>query len=363
MGSTIVTPPRRDGRRGGSDLSGPQRGLNFSVAAPCAVRAIPCRTHLSCHQVPLVSACGRTEVNRAVGTTMSELTGWQPDPYGSHEFRFFSADGKATLLVMDGGNASYDKPPMNGRPPSERSSAKPSPAAADQEAHPLAPTSPPPAFDGLPRADPGRGPEPVAGIPETLLPYQDRATAGLEQWSVIPQPAGHKGRSGGEQRSPQRLSRPRKIALRIVIAVLAVSLLALGYVHRPRSSPGRPALAAAAKSTTTAVAPPLTSTTTQALPTALQPSADAAANALVSNWAAGNRAGALTVATEPAVVALFAAPFASGLAIDRGCSSTFQPIICTFGPPGGASPTDPSYEISVTQAAGGWYVSSLKIEN
>src|ERR1700683_4742581 len=75
----------------------------------------------------------------------------------------------------------------------------------------------------------GGGPQPGAGIPETLLPYQDRATAGLEQWSVIPQPAGHKGRSGGEQRSPQRLSRPRKIALRIVIAVLAVSLLHLGY--------------------------------------------------------------------------------------------------------------------------------------
>jgi len=41
----------------------------------------------------------------------------------------------------------------------------------------------------------------------------------------------------------------------------------------------------------------------------------------------------------------------------------FSPIVCTYGPPGGAAPTDPIYEIYVTQAPGGWYVSSAKVNN
>jgi hypothetical protein len=37
--------------------------------------------------------------------------GWQRDPFGVHEFRFFSDDGKATRLVSDGGTTSFDPPP------------------------------------------------------------------------------------------------------------------------------------------------------------------------------------------------------------------------------------------------------------
>ena len=37
--------------------------------------------------------------------------GWWRDPFGVHEFRFFSDDGKATRLVSDGGNTSFDPPP------------------------------------------------------------------------------------------------------------------------------------------------------------------------------------------------------------------------------------------------------------
>jgi hypothetical protein len=37
--------------------------------------------------------------------------------------------------------------------------------------------------------------------------------------------------------------------------------------------------------------------------------------------------------------------------------------VCTYGPPGGASPTDPIYQIKVSQVQGGWYVSSVVIEN
>jgi len=69
------------------------------------------------------------------------------------------------------------------------------------------------------------------------------------------------------------------------------------------------------------------------------------------------------VATQAAVNTLFAVPYANGLAEDRGCSTSFTPIVCTFGPPGGASPNDPIYQIYVSQAPGGWYVSSVKLEN
>jgi hypothetical protein len=69
------------------------------------------------------------------------------------------------------------------------------------------------------------------------------------------------------------------------------------------------------------------------------------------------------VATSAAVATLFSVPYASGLAIDRGCSTSFSPIVCTFGPPGGASPTNSIYEIMVSQVAGGWYVSSVRIEH
>src|ERR1700722_10226522 len=51
---------------------------------------------------------------RAVSTMVDERRGWHPDPFGLHEFRFFSDDGSATLLVRDGGANSYDKPPADG---------------------------------------------------------------------------------------------------------------------------------------------------------------------------------------------------------------------------------------------------------
>ena len=161
--------------------------------------------------------------------------------------------------------------------------------------------------------------------------------------------------------SPEPLSRPRKIAYIVVCAVLALSVLGLAYVHLRPTGSGHPAHSAA--STTTSSSTRTTTTTTVVLPTTLQPGAEAAATALVSSWSTGNKAVALTVATPTAVADLFAAPYTSGLAIDRGCSTTFMPIVCTFGPPGGASPTDPIYEIDVSKTAGGWYVSSVKIEN
>ena len=69
------------------------------------------------------------------------------------------------------------------------------------------------------------------------------------------------------------------------------------------------------------------------------------------------------MATPTAATTLFTATYASGQAISRGCSTSFSPIVCTFGPPGGASPTDPIYQIRVSQVAGGWYVSSDRLRS
>jgi hypothetical protein len=116
----------------------------------------------------------------------------------------------------------------------------------------------------------------------------------------------------------------------------------------------------ASTTSTTRKAP--ATTTTVALPAAPQPSAEAAASALVSSWATGNRPQALSVATPAAVATLFAAPYTAGLAIDRGCNSNI-PIVCTFGPPGGSPPTDPLYELGATALPNGWYISSVQINN
>ena len=47
---------------------------------------------------------------------MGELHGWQADPYGMHEQRYFS-QGQPTKLVRNRGLESYDPPPQNGQGP------------------------------------------------------------------------------------------------------------------------------------------------------------------------------------------------------------------------------------------------------
>jgi hypothetical protein len=103
-------------------------------------------------------------------------------------------------------------------------------------------------------------------------------------------------------------------------------------------------------------------TTTVYAPSAPQSSAEAAAKLLVQSWAGRNRAQAATVAAPAAVRVLFAAAYpGSALAILRGCSSQFTPIVCTFGPPGGGNPNDSLYELSVSRSAKGWYVVSVSV--
>jgi hypothetical protein len=285
-----------------------------------------------------------------------QSTSWQPDPFGAHEFRFFSADGKPTLLVMDGGKTSYDRPPTTRPPAAPEPSSTPgseAPPAAPFARSPLAP--PPTVVD----------PDEVATGPSTHSTQADAEDSVADRGrprTAAPTPtyfADDRSAQGVERGKPEPLSRSLKIAYGVVFVALALSALGLVYVHLGHTGS---APSTHAEGTTTTSSAPRT-TTTVALPTALQPGAEAAATALVSSCATGNKPAALTVATPAAVTALFAVPYASGLAIDRGCSSSFTPIVCTFGPPGGASPTDPIYEIDVSQASGGWYVSSVKIEN
>ena len=298
---------------------------------------------------------------------------------------------------MDGGKTSYDKPPMTSRP-----RAAPSPVTPELESPPTTEASSDlePEAQGLPHwaleTETHQSPEPPPGLeagPPTVritapafasslaIECGSDVAAGstvhaaeadtVQPPSVAPRRARKAvpavtdfadcSRPRVDGGSPEPLSRPRKIAYIVVCAVLALSVLGLAYVHLRPTGSGHPAHSAA--STTTSSSTRTTTTTTVVLPTTLQPGAEAAATALVSSWSTGNKAVALTVATPTAVADLFAAPYTSGLTIDRGCSTTFMPIVCTFGPPGGASPTDPIYEIDVSKTAGGWYVSSVKIEN
>jgi hypothetical protein len=169
-----------------------------------------------------------------------------------------------------------------------------------------------------------------------------------------PAPPGAISQPSPVQPLPTR--RKRRIWLTGVAAVFVAAVIAV--VSGGNKTPSRPPHLAAP---TTALAG--STTTTIAIPAALQASAEAAAGDLISSWASGNRPEALSVATSRAVATLFAVPYPSGMAIDRGCSSAFPPIVCTYGPPGGGPSNVPIFQIYVSQTAGGWYVSSAVVES
>jgi hypothetical protein len=165
-----------------------------------------------------------------------------------------------------------------------------------------------------------------------------------------------------------RLTRSLRAAA--VVAVLGVTATACSTpkATSPTTAPTTTAAstpiqtippASSTTTTTTAAAP---TTTAAVVPPAPQPSAEAAADALVSYWSSGNRTTALRVATPQAVATLFAVKYPSGLAINRGCTDAFPPLICTYGAPGGGPVNAPIYQLYETQAPGGWYVSSVQIQ-
>jgi hypothetical protein len=274
----------------------------------------------------------------------SELKGWNPDPFGIHESRFFSDDGKPTLLVRDGDTTSYDKPPEH-----EPLPLYVEPAQRD----PLPQYVVPPLLENTPRiasptlAPPSSPPErrrsePASDVP-VATPDVVRSLREANRNSDV------KVQTPRHPPDPNRhpmplLSRTARVAYVLVLAAMAAG-----------------STTTTTKSTTTATtsAP----TTTGPVPSAPQPTAAVAAAALIASWASGNHAEALTVGTASAVSTLFAGHYASGLVIDRGCSDAFSPIVCDYGPPGGAAPTDPIYEIDVVHVPTGWYVTSVTINN
>jgi hypothetical protein len=332
--------------------------------------------------------------------------------------RFFSADGKPTLLVMDGGKRSYDKPPTDrteshpdgaqlesdpmtdGHPspvvtqpallaaatstsstseaagqvhsnelPGETSSSEAGPSPSQQatpmQTQPLAPPLP----ESATRPAQLETSE-VQG--STLVPGpRDLTAEGLGSFTdSAPPPHQSLGVSAGDagERESEPMSHALKIAYGVVCGVLAVSALGVIFVHLRHSNGAHSVLAETPTSTTTTTTTTSTTTTSQppnapSTVSRLSPTAEVAANDLVTSWSMNNRLGALAVATPTAATTLFSTTYASGQAISRGCSTSFSPIVCTFGPPGGASPTDPIYQIRVSQAPGGWYVSSVRIEN
>jgi hypothetical protein len=151
----------------------------------------------------------------------------------------------------------------------------------------------------------------------------------------------------------------------LALAGLASVLAACGHTPGPTSvvtlAPPSAPSSSPPSSSTSRPPPPKSTPSTTYRAAAPQASPDGAAARLIGAWAAGDRPTARRVATPGAVATLFAVAYpGQGLAVSRGCSSTFVPIVCTYGPPGGASPTDPVFEIAVSQSAGRWYVSSVR---
>jgi hypothetical protein len=274
----------------------------------------------------------------------NQLKGWQPDPFGSHEFRFFSDDGKPTLLVRDGDTRAYDPPPAPGDRP-----VVPMTTSIEDFAQDAAVTG----ASAFHVADHNVDlkVERRTTLADRLLDMNGRRT--------------RRSTLDLHFDSAPRLTTTAKVAYGVVLIAMLGSAVALGVLHLNRQAKVSPQ--SSPTSTSTSGSTPASSstvpTTATALPTALQPSAAVAAADLISSWASGDQARALSVATASAVSTLFAGHYSSGLVIDRGCSVAFSPIICSYGPPGGAAPTDPIYEIDVTQAPGGWYVSSARINN
>ncbi len=162
-------------------------------------------------------------------------------------------------------------------------------------------------------------------------------------------------------------------SFRVVALAAALGVAAAACSSTPAAAPPTQPTTTVAPTTTTTVptttapttagttAPPTTAA--PAIPAAPQPSAEDAANALVGYWASGNRAGASRVATAQAVATLFAVAYPNGLAINRGCSSSFSPIVCTYGAPGGGPVNAPIYQLDEVQAPSGlWYVNTVQIE-
>ena len=100
--------------------------------------------------------------------------------------------------------------------------------------------------------------------------------------------------------------------------------------------------------------------TTAYAPATPQPSPDVAAAALISDWASGSRAAAAQVAAPAAVSAVFAQPYPYSYMQPRGCTDAgTNPGTCTYA----NRQNGALYQITVSRAGSGWYVSSVSVES
>jgi len=302
--------------------------------------------------------------------------GWQPDPFGIHEQRYFS-QGQPTKLVKDGTKESYDPPPPI---TSTARVAVAMGSLADLEEVPSPVTAPSAPGSRVPATGAATGAanstllsrcshcraviDGRAGLCPTCRERAITETIG-GKWANPSPPATSAPPPGvappaAAPQSPAKVPIHRQWWPWVATAVVALAIVVV-FVHggSPGSNQGSKQRGKGTHSTSTL---PVSTTTTVAVPVAPQPSPAVAANALVSGWASGNKPVALSVATPQAVATLFSVPYPGSLAISRGCSSGVQPIVCTYGPSGGASPSDPIYSLSLLMAPhGGWYVSSVQI--
>jgi hypothetical protein len=142
-----------------------------------------------------------------------ELQGWQPDPFGRHQSRYFSA-GKPTYLVRDGyveGSDPVDQIPPQAYPPR-------APAG-------IAPTAYPP--------------PPVVHAPVTASPW------------AVPGDARTSGRHG----TPGYNGRMAVVAAVVVVLLVGLVIVAVAATRHPRPSNASPAATSAATSNTPLASP------------------------------------------------------------------------------------------------------------
>ena len=136
------------------------------------------------------------------------LTGWQPDPFGAHEKRFFSSGGLPTKLVSDGGVRSYDDP-LGAAPLS------PEPANQQQAMNQPEPRGQPAA--GYQPPAPGYQP-PAPGYQPPAAGYQPASSMGSVTQETQARPASSQENGTGEVRRPADQSAPRPARLALLCA-------------------------------------------------------------------------------------------------------------------------------------------------
>jgi hypothetical protein len=140
-----------------------------------------------------------------------ELQGWHPDPFGRHEWRYFSA-GRATFLVRDGR--------VEGSDPVEQIPQQP---------------YPPSIVSGI--SEPA--PVPASVVPPTK-PAQERAAPPSERHSAAEHSAPGRvasGHAASRRRVPGHRSRTAMLAaIAVVLVVVVVAVAATS--HKPRSTAG-----------------------------------------------------------------------------------------------------------------------------